>query len=201
MYNSSYIAGWSSGSSLGSIRKINNMSTKLKGDIAEQAAILCALKQGWGVLKPVGDRLPYDLVFDIGGTFVKVQVKCAWFDAVRRNYVVDNRRTKTNRRVMVRDAYRPSDFDFALAYVPDMDLFYVFPVEVFIGYGSEVHLVEADKRQRKPRSAEYRDAWELILHWAARRETCVRSSVKVGESVSGVTPSQAPAVIGSAEKV
>jgi hypothetical protein len=38
----------------------------------------------------------------------------------------------------------------------------VFPVDVFISYGSEIHLVEADKRQRKPRSAEYRDAWELI---------------------------------------
>jgi PD-(D/E)XK endonuclease len=34
------------------------MDTKLKGDIAEQAVILNALKQGWGVLKPVGDRLP-----------------------------------------------------------------------------------------------------------------------------------------------
>ena len=40
------------------------MSTRLNGDIAEQAAILHALKRGWGILKPVGDRLPYDLVFD-----------------------------------------------------------------------------------------------------------------------------------------
>jgi hypothetical protein len=85
------------------------MDTKLKGDIAEQAAILHALKFGWGVLKPVGDRLPYDLVFDVGGTLVKVQV--------------------------------------------------------FINYGSEIHLVEADKRQRKPRSAEYRNAWDLISHY------------------------------------
>jgi len=43
------------------------MDTKLKGDIAEQTAILQALKRGWGVLKPVGDRLPYDLVFDVSG--------------------------------------------------------------------------------------------------------------------------------------
>jgi hypothetical protein len=149
------------------------MSTKLKGDIAEQAAILHALKRGWGVLRPVGDRLPYDLVFDVAGVFVKVQVKHAWFDDARGNYVVDNRRTKTNRRNMVREAYGPTDFDFALVYVQELDLFYVFPVSVFIGYGSEVHLVEADKRQRKPKSAEYRDAWELILQWAAREETRV----------------------------
>jgi hypothetical protein len=74
---------------------------------------------------------------------------------------------------MIRDAYQPSDFDFALVYVADLDLFYVFPVDVFIGYGSEINLVEADKRQRKPGSADYRDAWELILQWAAREETCV----------------------------
>jgi hypothetical protein len=168
-----------------------NSSTKLKGDIAEQAAVLHGLKRGWGVLKPIGDRLPYDLVFDVEGTLVKIQVKSAWLDEKSRNYVVDNRRTKTNRRLMLREAYGPSDFDFALVYLVDFDLFYVFPVDVFIGYGSEIHIVEADRRQRKPRSAPYRDAWNSILHWAARRETYVRSPVKVGEAASGVTPSQA----------
>jgi hypothetical protein len=167
------------------------MDTKLKGDIAEQAAILHALRRGWGVLRPVGDRLAYDLVFDVKGTLVKVQVKCAWFDELRHNYVVDNRRTKTNRRSMVREAYQLSDFDFALAYVADLDLFYVFPVDVFIGYASEIHLVEADRRQRKPKSANYRDAWELILQWAACRETYMRSSVKFGEAGGRVIPSQA----------
>ena len=185
-----------SGSSLGSIRGVN-LSTKLRGDISEQAAILQALKRGWGVLKPIGDRSPYDLVFDVGGTLVKVQVKSAWFDESRRNYVVDNRRTKTNRRVMVREVYRPTDFDFALAYAADLDLFYVFPVEVFISYASEIHLVEADKRQRKPRSASYRDAWDLILQWAARKETHARQPVKFGEAVGGVTPSQALAAVRS----
>jgi len=149
------------------------MNTKLRGDIAEPAAILQALKRGWGVLHPIGDRLPYDLVFDVDGRLVKVQVKCAWLDDSRQNYVVDNRRTKTNRRSMVREEYRPSDFDFALAYIPDLDVFYVFPVDVFISYASEIHMVEAEKRQRKPQSADYRDAWNLILHWAAREETRV----------------------------
>ncbi|NJP10162.1 MAG: endonuclease [Leptolyngbyaceae cyanobacterium RU_5_1] len=173
------------------------MDTKLKGDIAEQAAILHALKQGWGVLKPVGDRLPYDLIFGVLGILVKVQVKCAWFDQPSENYVVDNRRTKTNRRVMLRESYTASDFDFALAYIEPLDLFYVFPCEVFIGYGSEIHLVEADKRQRKPRSAVYRSAWELISQWAVHRETYVRSPLKFGEAASGVIPSQAEVVVDS----
>jgi hypothetical protein len=102
---------------------------------------------------------------------VKVQVKCAWFDEPSQNYVVDNRRTKTNRRFMVRDVYKVSDFDFALVYLQNSNLFYVFPVDVFISFGSEIHMVEADKRQRKPKSFEYRDAWELILQWAANEVT------------------------------
>jgi len=168
------------------------MNTKLKGDLAEQAAILQALKHGWEVLKPVGDRLPYDLVFDVKGLLVKVQVKCAWLDRPSGNYVVDNRRTKTNRQTMIRDVYCPTDFDFALVYLDDMDLFYIFPVDVFIGYGSEIHIVVADKRQRKPKSANYRDAWNLILQWAARGETRVRNLSNSGEPVAVAIPSQAP---------
>ena len=115
--------------------------------------------------------MPYDLVFDVQGSLVRIQVKCAWFDEQRSNYVVDNRRTKTNRRQMIRGFYDSSDFDFALAYLPDLNLFYVFPVSVFISYASEIHLVEADKRQRKPRSAEFREAWNLISQWAVCEET------------------------------
>jgi hypothetical protein len=138
------------------------MDTKLKGDIAEQAVVLHALKRGWGVLRPVGDRLPYDLVFDIGSRLVKIQVKAAWLDLPSGNYVVDNRRTKTNRRQMLRAPYQTSDFEFAIAYIAELEVFYIFPSETFISYGSEIHLVEAEKRQRKPRSAEYRDRWDLI---------------------------------------
>ncbi|MBD2388244.1 group I intron-associated PD-(D/E)XK endonuclease [Cylindrospermum sp. FACHB-282] len=155
------------------------MDTKLKGDIAEQAAVLHALKRGWGVLKPVGDRLPYDLAFDVEGTLVKIQVKYAWLDEPCGNYVVDNRRTKTNRRIMLREVYKAADFDFALVYIENIDLFYIFPVDVFIDYGSEIHLVEAKKRQRKPRSAQYRNAWELISSKSLSKEYCDCSPVEL----------------------
>ncbi|MEH2061777.1 MAG: group I intron-associated PD-(D/E)XK endonuclease [Nostoc sp.] len=159
------------------------MDTKLRGDIAEQAAVLHALKRGWGVLKPVGDRLPYDLVFDVEGTLVKIQVKYAWFDEPSGNYVVDNRRTKTNRRQMLREAYKPADFNFALVYIENLDLFYIFPIDIFIGYGSEIHLVEAEKRQCKPRSAEYRNAWELISAKSLSQENCVCSVVELEKAI------------------
>lgn len=136
--------------------------TKLKGDIAEQAVVLQALKKGWNVLKPIGDRLSYDLVFEIEGRFLKIQVKSAWFDEKRQNYVVDNRRTKTNRRVMLREKYSETDFDFAIIYLEEIQIFYIIPVGIFISYSSEIHLVESEKRQRKPKSADYREAWHLL---------------------------------------
>lgn len=67
---------------------------------------------------------------------------------------------------MLRDTYKLGDFDFAVIYIADLEIFYIIPSSVFISYGSEVHLVEADKRQRKPKSSEYRSAWELIVHRA-----------------------------------
>lgn len=139
------------------------MDTKLKGDIAEQAVSLFALKSGWGVLRPVGDRHPYDLVLDINGYLFKIQVKSAWYDMNRNNYVCDTRRTKTNRRVMIRDNYKAKDFDFAVVYIQDLEVYYVFPAEIFNSYGSEIHLVESEKRQRKPRSASYKNAWSLMV--------------------------------------
>jgi len=147
------------------------MDTKLKGDIAEQAVIMRTLEHGWAVLKPLGDRLPYDLVLDVRGKLVKIQIKSAWLDKKSGNFVVDNRRTKTNRRLMLREPYKKFDFDFAVIYLNGPNIFYVLPIEAFIAYGSVIHFVEEKKRQRKPLSADYRDAWDLILQWAAREET------------------------------
>ncbi|MFT5765669.1 MAG: hypothetical protein ACI8X3_003106 [Saprospiraceae bacterium] len=140
---------------------MNPTDTKLKGDIAEQAVILEALKREWEVLRPIGDRLSYDYVLDIGNCLIKIQVKSAWYDEQKKNYVVDNRRTKTNRRTMVRSNYK--DQDFAILYIQELQVFYVMPIEVFNAYGSEIHLVEEEKRQRKPKSSEYREAWDLML--------------------------------------
>ena len=138
------------------------MDTKLKADIAESAVVTELLKRGFRVLKPVGDRLPYDVALDLNGNLLRIQVKCAWFDSKAGAYVVDARRTKTNRRRMLRQCYNADDFDFAIVYLADTNVFYVMPVSVFASYESTVTFVETDKRQRKPGSAEYRERWDLL---------------------------------------
>ena len=144
------------GSSLGS------MDTKLKSDIAESAVITELLKRGFKVLKPVGDRLPYDLALDLNGRLLRIQVKSAWFNPKMQSYCVDVRRTKTNRRRMLRKRYDENDFDFAILYIDSLHVFYVMPFSIFSNYSSTVSLIETDKRQRKPNSAEYRERWDLL---------------------------------------
>lgn len=134
---------------------------KHRGDIAEQAVVLRALKRGWSVLLPVGDNLPYDMVFDIKGRLVKVQVKSAWLDS-SSSYVVDHRRTKSNRKRTLYARYKETDFDFALVFLPKIEVFYVFPVAVLLSFAGNVHMREAPSRNGKPRSFEYREAWDLI---------------------------------------
>ncbi|MBI4209425.1 MAG: endonuclease [Deltaproteobacteria bacterium] len=160
------------------------MDTKLKADVAESAVITELLKKGFKVLKPVGDRLSYDLALDIEGNLLRIQVKSAWHDVEAKCYVVDARRTKTNRRKMVRDRYEVEDFDFAILYIDDLGVFYVMPVSVFISYGSTISLIEEEKRQRKPKSAEYRNRWDLLSIRAPqpeRVEDNLSNSVKPGK--------------------
>ena len=136
------------------------MDTKLKADIAESAVTTELLKRGFKVLKPIGDRLPYDLAVDIDGKLIKLQVKSAWF--YRGAYKVDSRITKTNRSKMLRRRYNEKDFDFAIIYISDLDVFYIMPQCVFSNYKSEISLIEDKKRQRKPKSTDYREQWNLL---------------------------------------
>jgi hypothetical protein len=138
------------------------MDTKMKGDIAEIEVQLKALKLGWEVLIPVGDRLPYDLVIVINDRFIKVQVKSAWLSKEQGVYLVDVRRTKTNRRIMKREKYACNDFDFAAIFIPDLNVFYIMPVDVFNSYAGAITLHEEVSRQRKPKSYAYREAWDLL---------------------------------------
>ena len=136
------------------------MDTKLKADIAESAVVTALLKRSFRVLKPIGDRLPYDLALDVDGKLLRVQVKSAWY--YNGSYTVDTRRTKTNRRRMLRAHYDENDFDFAIVYIERLETFYVIPVSKFSAYKSGISLVETKKRQRKPRSAIYKERWDLL---------------------------------------
>ncbi len=126
--------------------------------------------------------MPYDIVFDVRGQLVKVQVKSAWKDTKSTCYVVDARRTKTNRREMVRDYYNKGDFDFLIAYIEDHRSFYVIPFSVYESYASSIYLVADDRETRLPRTWVYREAWHLIEDRAHQGEIPECTPVKFGEA-------------------
>ena len=141
---------------------MNGFTTKQKGDVAEYRVITELLQRGFDVLTPCGDRLPYDLAIDLGEKIIRVQVKLAWFYVREDAYKIDVRRSQTNRRVCKKSKYSPDDFDFLIAWIADLDVFYVFPSEVACTYAGEITMVEGKKRQRPPAAAAYREAWDLI---------------------------------------
>ena len=158
------------------------MDTKLKADIAESAVVTELLRRGFSVLKPIGDRHPYDVAIDLNGKLIRIQIKSAWFVKSKNHFAVDVRRTKTNRRVMRRERYKDDDFDFAILHIDKGPVFYIMPASVFNMYGSTISLVEADKRQRKPKAYEYRERWDLLSCWAPQSETIEEKPVKFGEA-------------------
>lgn len=138
------------------------MNTKQTGDVSEQAVILEILKRGWDVSIPIGDRLPYDIIVDINGKLIKIQIKTAWYHEQRKHYVVGVRRSCTNRKHYLYKKYNNNDFDFAICYLQDRNVFYVIPVDIFTSYKGAIIFTEDVKRQRRPRSYEYREAWHLL---------------------------------------
>ncbi len=138
------------------------LDTKLKSDIAELTVAKELLSRKCNVLTPIGDRLAYDLAIDVEGKLIRLQIKAAWYNKSKKMYLVDNRRTRTNRREMKRKKYTSCDFDFAIIAILELNIFYIMPVDIFTSYASSIALVEDKKRQRAPRSVEYREMWSLL---------------------------------------
>jgi hypothetical protein len=136
------------------------MGTKLVGDIAEQSVILEALKQGFNPSKPIGDRLSYDLILDFNGALFRIQIKSAYYVKDKNHFVVNTRKVKTNRKTYRIEKYKKEDFDFAVAYIPPLNLFYIIPVEEFIKYKSAITVGEYKKG--KLNSKQFEDAWNLM---------------------------------------
>lgn len=137
------------------------MSTKLNGDIAEQIVILEALKRGFGVSVPIGNRLRYDLILDKNGNLYRIQVKKAYKSGYK-TYIVNTKRTCTNRKEIKIWHYKETDFDFAIAVIVEENVCYIMPSKFFTSYKAAISLVETEKRQREPLSKPYREAWNLL---------------------------------------
>ena len=94
------------------------MNSKQKGSLAVAQCIGRLYSMGFEVLLPIGDRKPYDLVFDNGKRLYKVQVKYAG-KISKGKYVAGLRITGGNQSYNYTKKYKDDDFDYLYVFTQD----------------------------------------------------------------------------------
>jgi PD-(D/E)XK nuclease superfamily protein len=126
------------------------LSAKQRGELAELAFLYRAAALGLGVLKPMGDSLPYDAAVDNGRCLLRVQVKSV--GRPRRNLY----QIHTVHGIDPKKPYTREQVDFLAAYVVSEELWLIVPVEVFAGRCA-IYVP-----MKGPRYRQYREAWHLL---------------------------------------
>jgi len=127
------------------------LGSKRRGEFGEAAFLRKAASMGFGVSKPWGDSDRYDLVVDVGGRMLRVQVKSA-------HRLCGGGGKGYNIRARCRAAsYREDEIDFLVAYIVPEDIWYIFPPSAFKGMTSIQLYPYSGKRTS--RFEQYREAW------------------------------------------
>jgi hypothetical protein len=129
--------------------------TKRLGEIGEAAFLSKAASLGFGVSKPWGDSDRYDLVVDVGGRMLRVQVKSA--HRVSANPGGGYHVRACSRK---RESYRDDEIDILVAYIVPENIWYIFPASAFRYMKSMRLFPTLGKRASK--FEQYREAWHAF---------------------------------------
>jgi antitoxin (DNA-binding transcriptional repressor) of toxin-antitoxin stability system len=146
------------------------LTTNDKGNIAEAAIALEAIKLGIDVLKPVAEHGRYDLAFDFGERIVRVQCKWARLEgAVVCVNLVGYRLTSGG---SVRSKYTADEIDAVAAYCQALDRVFLLPASEVAGR-SAVYL----------RIGPTKNGQRAAINWADNYS--LGAIAQLGERVSG----------------
>jgi hypothetical protein len=130
---------------------------KKRGQWAELRFMAKATELGFQIAEPRGDTAQYDVVLDLGGRFISVQVKSTSFQAKNLkpgNFVASLR----NNHGGIGRYYEESDFDYLAVYCIPKDIWYIIPSAVAAhNYAARVR--PGDKQNQWE---QYREAWHLL---------------------------------------
>jgi hypothetical protein len=165
------------------------LTSDRKGNIAETAIVLAAVKLGIDVYRPVGEGGRYDMIFELAGHMWRVQ--CKW--APRHGNVVVLRcySARRNRDGLLRRKYVAGEFDAFAAYCPDNELCYFMPYEIIDGR-TQVHLrLEPSKNNQ-----------HAGIHWAKDYEFAATLAApgavaQLGERRAGSAKATGSSPVGS----
>jgi hypothetical protein len=157
-----------------------------KGTIAELAVALDAARYGIGVLRPLGERERYDLVFDLGARLLRVQCKWASFDSRLGAVCVRVGGSRHTPHGYVTSTYSHDEVDAIGVYCGELDEVFLVPIEIAVGK-RQLHL-----RVRRPRNGQ-RACINLAEHYrlgaiAQLGERSAGSRKVAGSSPASSTP-------------
>ena len=113
------------------------LTTDRKGNIAEAAIVLAAIKLGVDVYRPIGEGGRCDMIFELEERLVRVQ--CKWAPCHRNVVVLRCYSSRRNRDGLLRRKYAAGELDAFAAHCPENGLCYFLPYELFDGR-TQVHL-------------------------------------------------------------
>ena len=129
------------------------MTPDEKGSIAEAMIAAAAVKLRVPVLKPINDGTRYDLVFEIGPRFLRIQ--CKWAPRMGDVVVVRCQSCRRGRNGSIRRPYTTDEIDVIAAYCPGTDRCYFLPLDRF-----------PVRRQIQLRLRPTRNNQAVGVHWA-----------------------------------
>jgi prevent-host-death family protein len=104
-----------------------------KGNIAEAAITLEAIKLGIDVLKPVAEHGRYDLVFDLGERLLRVQCKWGSYDREMGVVTVRVGGSRHTPAGYIRSTYSAGEIDAVAIYCEELKESFLVPIEVAAG--------------------------------------------------------------------
>jgi hypothetical protein len=129
---------------------------KKRGQWAELRFMAKAAELGFQIAEPRGDTAQYDVVLDLGGRFISVQVKstfCQAGDTKPGTFIASLLHVSGPGR-----RYQQSDFDYLAVYCITKDIWYVIPS----AEASCKHAIRVCPGDKQNQWEPYREAWYLL---------------------------------------
>ncbi|MEK6911088.1 MAG: group I intron-associated PD-(D/E)XK endonuclease [Nanoarchaeota archaeon] len=126
------------------------MNKILKGDISKAYVSARLLKAGYILLEPISENSRYDLVIDLKGKFIRIQVKTIYYKNDKKVYEMVCYSTTRRNKNHIRTQYTKDEIDFIIGYNPDNDEIYTFPIKDINGRNQIIFRNERRANQHSP---------------------------------------------------
>jgi PD-(D/E)XK nuclease superfamily protein len=154
---------------------------KKRGQWAELRFMAKATELGFQIAEPRGDTAQYDVVLDLGGRFISVQIKstfCQASNTMPGTFIASLRHVSGPG-----SRYQQSDFDYLALYCIPRGIWYIIPSVVAVSR-TDIRVCPGDKLNK---FEHYREAWHL-LHDRAPAPLLKRSCVDLYGIIEDYVP-------------